>query len=138
MKSREIFITKFDKERLEELISVVDEFGKEDHQDLFDLKKELSRAKLISSEKIPSDVVTMNSKVALSDIDTSEEMTYTIVFPKDANIDEGKISVLAPMGTAMLGYRVGDIIEWQVPAGKRRIKIEKILYQPEASGDFHL
>ncbi len=80
----------------------------------------------------------MNSKVALSDIDTSEEMTYTIVFPKDANIDEGKISVLAPMGTAMLGYRVGDIIEWQVPAGKRRIKIEKILYQPEASGDFHL
>jgi len=138
MKPREIFITKFDKERLEELISVVDEFGKEDHQDLFDLKKELSRAKLISSEKIPSDVVTMNSKVALSDIDTSEEMTYTIVFPKDANIDEGKISVLAPMGTAMLGYRVGDIIEWQVPAGKRRIKIEKILYQPEASGDFHL
>ncbi|MDD5454999.1 MAG: nucleoside diphosphate kinase regulator [Candidatus Ratteibacteria bacterium] len=138
MKEREIFITKLDKERLEELISVADEFGKESHQNLADLKMELSRAKLISSQKIPPDVVTMNSKVALSDIDTSKKMTYTLVFPKESDIDEGKISVLAPLGTAMLGYRVGDIIEWQVPSGKRRIKIEKILYQPEASGDFHL
>jgi len=138
MEAREIFITKFDKERLKELISVAYDFGKEEHKNLSDLKDELSRAKLIASEKIPSDVVTMNSKVALRDINTSEKMNYTIVFPKDANIDEGKISVLAPLGTAMLGYRAGDVIEWQVPSGRRRIKIEKILYQPEASGDFHL
>lgn len=138
MKHREIFITQLDKERLEELISVVDEFGKNGHQDLTDLKTELSRAKIVPSTKVPSDVVTMNSKVVLYDLDTSKQIAYTLVFPRDANIDEGRISVLAPLGTAILGYSVGATIEWQVPSGKRHIRIEKILYQPEASGDFHL
>jgi len=83
-------------------------------------------------------VVTMNSKVILRDLDISEEMNYCLVFPKDADIASGAISVLAPVGTAILGYREGDIVEWPVPSGKRRIRIEKILYQPEAAGDFHL
>jgi regulator of nucleoside diphosphate kinase len=80
----------------------------------------------------------MNCKVELLDLDKNEKMTFTLVFPNAANIDQGKISILAPIGTAILGYRVGDIVIWQVPAGQRRIKIEKILYQPEASGDYHL
>jgi len=138
MKPRKIFITKFDKERLEELMSVVDAFGKNGREDLTDLKTELSRAKIVPSNKVPPDVVTMNSKVILCDVDASKQMTYTLVFPRDANIDEGKISVLAPLGTAILGYSVGETVEWQVPAGKRHIRIEEILYQPEASGDFHL
>ena len=138
MKPRKIFITKFDKERLEELISVVDAFGKNGREDLTALKTELSRAKIVPSIKVPSDIITMNTRVILYDMDTSKQMTYTLVFPRDANIDEGKISVLAPLGTAILGYSVGETVEWQVPAGKRHIRIEKILYQPEASGDFHL
>ena len=60
------------------------------------------------------------------------------VFPKEADIDRGRLSVISPVGTAILGYTEGDTIEWKVPSGKRRIKIEKVLYQPEAAGDYHL
>ncbi|MCA9421474.1 MAG: GreA/GreB family elongation factor, partial [Nitrospira sp.] len=75
---------------------------------------------------IPPDVVTMNSRVRLSDMNKGDDLVYTLVFPRDANAAEGKISILAPVGTAILGFRVGDIIEWQVPAGIRKLKIEEI------------
>ena len=80
----------------------------------------------------------MNSTVVLTDLDTREEETYTLVYPENADTAQGKVSILAPIGTAMLGYRVGDVFEWEVPAGKRRLKVEKIVYQPEASGDYDL
>lgn len=138
MPERNIYITEFDKERLEELIEVADEFGGHDRKDLESLAQELDQAEIVSSKDIPPDVVTMNSKVILRDLSTSEKMTYILVFPKDANIDKGAISVLAPVGTAILGYAKGDIIEWTVPSGIRRICIEEVLYQPEAAGDYHL
>ncbi|MBU8922878.1 MAG: nucleoside diphosphate kinase regulator [Bacteroidales bacterium] len=138
MKKRKIFITGFDKERLEEIIAVAEEFGEQSRKDLEDLAGELARGKVVLSEDIPPDVVTMNSKVVLRDTDTSEVMTYSLVFPKDADVDAGAISILAPIGTAILGYAEGDIIEWPVPSGMRRISIEKIIYQPESAGDFHL
>ena len=80
----------------------------------------------------------MNSKFKLKDLDSGEEMTYTLVFPEDADIYKNKISIYAPMGIALIGYRVSDIIEWQVPGGILRIKVLEIIYQPEASGDFNL
>jgi regulator of nucleoside diphosphate kinase len=138
MKRREIYITQLDRDRLEELIEVAEEFDDHSRKDLQDLQEELDRAKIVKPEKIPPGVVTMNSRVLLRDVDTSEEMTYTLVFPKEADIDSGAISVLAPVGTAILGYSEGDVVEWQVPSGRRRISIEKILYQPEAAGDYHL
>ena len=138
MKRREIFITQLDRDRLEELIEVAEEFNGHSRKDLHDLQEELDRAKIVQPEKVPPGVVTMNSRVLLRDVDTSEEMTYTLVFPKEADIDSGAISVLAPVGTAILGYSQGDVVEWQVPSGRRRISIEKILYQPEAAGDYHL
>ncbi len=67
-----------------------------------------------------------------------ETSEYTLVFPKDADIESGRISVMSPIGTAILGYSVGDAIEWTVPAGTRRIRIEAVPYQPEAAGDYHL
>ena len=67
-----------------------------------------------------------------------EKETYTLVYPDEADINEGKLSVLAPLGTALLGMRVGDIVEFEAPAGTRRLKIERVLYQPEAAGDLHL
>ncbi|KAB2835548.1 MAG: transcription elongation factor GreAB, partial [Candidatus Brocadia sp.] len=76
--------------------------------------------------------------VVLQDLETGEEETYTLVFPENADIARGKISILAPIGTAMLGYEAGDAFEWKVPAGKRRLKVKQILYQPEAAGDYHL
>lgn len=138
MKERRIFITKFDKARLEELISVADEFGGRDRKDLEALADELDRADVVASAEVPPDVVTMNSKVVLSDQKTGEKMTYVLVFPKDANVAEGRISVLAPVGTSILGYAKGDVVEWAVPYGKRLIRIDDVLYQPEAAGDFHL
>jgi regulator of nucleoside diphosphate kinase len=136
MERKGIYLTKFDHERLKELLGVAHDFLFKGRVDLAKLADELERAKIVDSKKIPPDVVTMNSKAEIRDLNTKETMTYTLVFPLDANIDEGKISILAPLGTAILGYRVGDEFEWEVPSGKRRLRIEKILYQPEAAGDY--
>jgi regulator of nucleoside diphosphate kinase len=76
--------------------------------------------------------------VSLIDLDSAEEMVLTLVFPRDADLNQDKISVLAPIGTAVLGYHVGDTIEWEVPDGTRRLEVRKIIYQPEASGDYDL
>ncbi|MCK4512528.1 nucleoside diphosphate kinase regulator [bacterium] len=137
MSERRVVITKFDKERLEELIAVAEEFSDHRREDLRTLAGELAIATVVLPKAVPQDVVTMNSRVVLRDVDTSEEMTYALVFPQNADVDAGAISILAPVGTAILGYTEGDVIEWPVPSGMRRIKIEKILYQPEAAGDFH-
>jgi regulator of nucleoside diphosphate kinase len=99
---------------------------------------ELERAEIVRPKDIPADVVTMHSKVRLNDLVSGESNTYSLVFPTEANFAEGKISVLAPIGTAILGYRQGDPIEWPVPSGLRRLKIEEILYQPESAGDHEL
>ena len=85
---------------------------------------------------IPDDVITMRSKVRLKDLVTGQANTYSLVFPTEADFDEGKISILAPIGTAILGYKSGDTIEWSVPSGLRRLKVDEILYQPEAAGDY--
>lgn len=136
MKKRQIFITAFDKKRLDELIDVARAFRGKPRRDLDDLASELKRAMVVDPSQVPVDVVTMNSKVLIHDVDTAKEVTYELVFPNAANVDTGAISVLAPVGTAILGYRVGEIVEWPVPSGNRRIRIEKLIYQPEAAGHF--
>jgi regulator of nucleoside diphosphate kinase len=133
MQSRTIYITKFDLERLEDLIAV-----SRDRSDLEELEAELQKARLVDAREVPPNAVTMNSRVRLLDIDKNQSMVFTLVFPKDADIDAGKLSVLSPIGTAILGYSAGDVIEWRVPRGIRRIQIEQVLYQPEAAGDYHL
>lgn len=132
-----IYITEFDLDRLQALIQQANPQSRDKHH-LQKLSEELERAEIVSPEEIPHDVITMNSKIRLKDEDTGEEITYTLVFPRYADIQNRKISILAPIGTALIGYRVGDIIEWNVPAGLRRLKVEEILYQPEAAGDYHL
>lgn len=69
----------------------------------------------------------------LTDIDSRRELTYMLVYPYEANINRGRLSVLAPIGTALLGYRVGDIIEWPTPGGDRRLRVEAISFQPETT-----
>jgi len=138
-KETSIYITEPDRQRLEKLVEIAGERdGMANHQYLCKLEHELDRAETVAPGDVPGDVITMRSKVRLKDLNTGEEMVYTLVFPSEANFDEGKISVLAPVGTAMLGYRVGSRIEWQVPSGLRRLKVEEILYQPEAAGEYHL
>lgn len=138
MSKKNIHITELDRQRLLDLI--VDAQSGEYRGSVYldKLRGELDRAQIVLPQDVPADVITMNSKVALLDLDTQEEEIYTLVYPENANTAEGKVSILAPIGTAMLGYRVGDVFEWEVPAGKRRLKVEKILYQPEAAGDYEL
>ena len=100
------------------------------------LADEIDKAQVVDPHKIPPDVITLNSTAHLIDLETGEEMIYSLVYPDEADISQGKISVLAPIGTAMLGYKVGDTFEWDTPGGKRLIHVKEILYQPEASGDF--
>jgi len=138
MEERTIYITEYDLKRLRELIEEAKRVERRGNEYLDSLDVELSRGKVVAPTEVPPDVVTMNSKVHLVDLDTHEEMVYTLVFPQEADITQSKISVLAPIGTAMLGYRVGDTFTWQVPDGVRRLQVKRVLYQPEASGDYHL
>lgn len=138
MKNRQIFVTTNDLKRLDELLSVAGAFNYRDRNDLKSLNSELGRAKIVDSRDVPPTVVTMNTRLRFLDLDDGSQTEVTLVFPAQANIDEGKISVLSPIGTALLGYAKGDKIEWMVPAGARRIQIEDILYQPESARDIHL
>lgn len=138
MRRKPIRVTDFDLQRLKKLLEDAQRTKYRGSDYLTKLQMELDRAKVVKPRKVPSDVITMNSTVTVVDLDTGKEETYTLVFPEDANAAQGKISILAPIGTAMLGYEVGDAFEWEVPAGKRRLQVKKILYQPEAAGDYHL
>ena len=138
MSKKLIYITNNDMKRLRELIMVAKEFGNKDKKYLRELEDELDKGEVVNSRDIPNNIITMNSKVRLRDINTQKEMICWLVFPDDSNADQGKISILAPIGTALLGYKVGDIIEWKVPAGVTKLKVEEILYQPEAAGDYQL
>ena len=131
---RTIYITNADMIRLRSLVAS----AKNGRDDLDSLRNELHHAHVVEPEDIPADVITMNSKARLRDLDTGEEMVFTVVFPGQASIEHDRISVVAPIGTAMLGHRVGDEFEWQVPAGLVRLRVEKVLYQPEAAGHYHL
>lgn len=139
MRERTIYVTDYDLQRLEHLLeSAGEQRSARDRGYLSELENELSRAKVVDPKEIPSDVVTMNSRVRIIDLDTAEESVLTLVFPHQADIAAGRISILSPVGTALLGYHAGDAIEWPVPSGTKRIRIEEVLYQPEASGDYHL
>ena len=133
---RQIVITEFDLERLQVLIETMQDNPTRDTRYLDELNDELLRAEVVAPQEIPPQVITMNSTVRLQDLDSKANVEYTVVFPADANLEQGKISVLAPVGMALIGYRVGDTIVWKVPGGTRRLKVKAILYQPEAAGDF--
>ncbi|MGI6066371.1 MAG: nucleoside diphosphate kinase regulator [Bacillota bacterium] len=136
--ARVIYISEFDKEKLRKLIIKEKEYNSRNTKYLKNLEQELERARAVSPQEIPRDAITMNSKVFLKDLDSGEEMTYTLVYPAEADLTENKISVLAPVGTAILGYREGDVIDWEVPNGVVRLRVEKVVYQPEAAGQFDL
>jgi regulator of nucleoside diphosphate kinase len=91
------------------------------------LKRELERARIVPETELPGDVIAMNSTVELEDLEDGEIMTYTLVFPENADVESGKISILAPLGMAMLGFKVGDEFEWPVPAGLLRVRVRRLV-----------
>ena len=127
--NREIYVTEHDLQRLEGLV----DSGRSPNLEL--LRDELSRATVVKSEDVPADVVTMNSRAKFADLNTGEELEITLVYPHAADVSAGRISILAPVGAALLGLSVGDCIDWPVPSGKvRKLKVTAVLYQPEAEG----
>ena len=134
MRERKIYITDLDMQRLQKLLEGSHNWNDRDREYLEDLEAELDRAIVVSSRKVPPDIVTMNSQIRVTDLDSGKEMTIQLVFPSEADYEQGKISIMAPIGTALLGYRVGDAVEWRVPAGMRRLRVEEVVYQPEAAG----
>lgn len=138
MSQRKIIITDVDRNRLRDVLAseFVKVIGPVEYLD--ELKAELRRAKIVPPEKVPRNVVTMNSSVTLRDLTSRELESYTLVFPEEANIARGRLSVLAPVGTAILGQRIGDELKWRVPEGWRKFKIERVLYQPEREGVFDI
>lgn len=134
MSDRNIYVTSDDRKRLQALLSRPTEAM--DRDDVSGLVGELQRAVVVPASEIPPDVITMNTRARLLDLDQRTTLDYTVVYPEDADFAAGRISVVAPIGAAMLGYRVGDEIEWVVPSGPRRLRVEAILYQPESAGDF--
>ncbi len=133
-----IVVTRQDYDRLQVLLTSGRDSPMRPRQLVLDLRKELERAVIVDPKDVPRDVVTMRSIVRLVDLDTKKEEEYRLVYPHEADIREGKISVLAPVGTAIIGAREGETIEWNVPNGVRRLKILKVTFQPEAAGDFSL
>ncbi len=133
MKKRKIFVTESDRIKLKKLFLTTIGFRRKDLKTVKDLLEELERAEVITDEKINENIITMNSTVLIKDLDLNKEFVYTIVYPEHADNESNRISILAPIGTALLGYKVGDTVELDVPSGKRKLKIKKILFQPESA-----
>ncbi len=101
------------------------------------LENVLAATDLVPSRAVPADVVTMRSRVAIEDTATLRQHEFTLCYPTDADAAQGAISVLSPLGSALIGLRVGDVARWATPDGAaREAKVIGLLYQPEASGDY--
>jgi regulator of nucleoside diphosphate kinase len=133
MEQDQLLITDQDYERLSLLL----QHAHADAAALLD--EELGRARVVSQKEIPRDVVTMNSQVRFKDEETGKESEVTLVYPKDADVTKSRVSILAPVGMALIGLRLGQSIDWPMPNGKvRKLKVISIAYQPEANGDWDL
>jgi regulator of nucleoside diphosphate kinase len=133
MNNENIIVTTADHAELNSVITFTGKVSERAKWELRLLENELKRAQIVPSEEVPPDVITMNTRAEFLDLESGERMKFTLVLPADAKINDGKISVLAPLGTAMLGYRVGDTFEWPIPYGIRHLKVIKVHFQPEGS-----
>jgi regulator of nucleoside diphosphate kinase len=133
MRERPIVVTESDVRRLRELLARQSETSIRDQAHLQQLQSELERALVLTWAETPADVVTMHSQVRVLDLESGDKSDYTLVFPPEADVPARRLSVLAPLGTALLGFREGDEIEWMMPGGMRRLCIERV-HQPLAPG----
>jgi regulator of nucleoside diphosphate kinase len=134
MMARTIYITHEDMQRLQRLVDGLKATGSREPRNVAALEEELDRARVVDAKKIRPDVVTLNSHVRVCDLDSGKMMDYEVLYPNTRpRSSADPLSVLAPLGTALLGYRAGDVLEWHVPKGKRRLKVIEVLYQPEAA-----
>ena len=134
MQQQYVRVTEVDSRRLQNLIdaALLRETG--DTSSVEELERHLDEAEILPPAHIGPEVVTMNSEVRVTDLDTGETFGFRVVFPRAANAGAGSISVLAPLGMAVLGRSVGEEITWKVPGGSRRLRLDDVVYQPERAG----
>ena len=129
-----LLMSRLDVERIESLL----ETPAAQNVDTSALEAELERATIVEPAQMPPDVITMNSTARFLDETSGEERELTLIFPRDADGSAEKVSILAPVGSALLGLHVGDSIEWPLPGGRTiRLRVLSIRYQPEAAGELH-
>lgn len=125
MRNMPIVITEIDAARLRDLLAVRTRAGR-DQEHLHDLAAELERARIAESDEVSADVITIHTRVQILDLVSKERRELTLVLPRESDASAGRISVLAPLGTALLGNRAGDEVEWLMPGGLRRLRIESV------------
>lgn len=132
-----LIITSVDKKRILDIFN-----AQRSHSDLLEnlkvIAEKLGTAKTVASKKVPPTVVTMNSKVLVKNLSLGRAMSVELVYPDAVDAARFKISVFSPLGASMFGYSQGDEFVWTGKNGRNRFFIEKIMYQPESAGDYHL
>lgn len=134
--THDIVMTDFDWRRLRGLLRILRERSSVDVNNLNALELELERARVVPAERVPSNVVTMNSRVTLLDADGDHRTSVALVFPDSPASEGSGVPVLSPLGLALLGCREGDEMVWPTRNGVRRIRLERVTYQPEALGHY--
>ena len=133
MSTRLIHITGPDMLRLRQLLAVAADGPELDRAHLEMLRQELDWAVVVSAEEIPADVITMGTQARVFYVGTGQRHDCTLVYPWEADLALGRVSVLAPLGTALIGHRSGDDFVWAMPGVARRLRVERVLHQPEAA-----
>lgn len=134
MQQQTIQVTDIDSRRLVGIIDGSRPPDARDAESVDRLERHLDDADVLPARRIGPDVVTMNSEVRVRDLDTLETRVFRVVFPRAADSSGGRISVLAPLGMAVLGRRAGETVAWETPGGVRRLRLDRVLYQPEREG----
>jgi regulator of nucleoside diphosphate kinase len=138
MTPQTVLITERDRERLRTVVERLRETQSIPTDEIDRLAERLEVATVIAVEDIPRSVVTMNSLVGLRNLDADEKFSCTLACPDEADIERHKVSVAAPLGSGILGARVGDTLACPSPSGVRTLRVERVFYQPEAARDYHL
>jgi regulator of nucleoside diphosphate kinase len=138
MMKRNIFVSTLDYSRLHDLVITAKQFATSKPDLLESLERELAAAQIVRPDEIPPYIVTMNTCVHLTDLATGEDMKLTLVYPSDEKRKPGNLSILSGLGVAIIGFSVGDTVEWNSPSGVRQIRVNSIDFQPEATKRYDL
>lgn len=135
---KKYLMSNLDYQRLRERIGQAKHDTNTSRGQLLNLAKRLQEATLFESTKLPANVVTMNSQVTVTYVNSPKTLTIQLVYPEQADAQQKRISILAPIATALLGCRERELVELPTPYGTVKVRIDCVLYQPEAAGDFAL
>lgn len=137
MMERALYLTDYDYERLELLLYNMNCVPQNRREDLSRLEDDLASCKIVAPEEMPVNIVTLHSTVRYLDLYSNKERVVTLVFPSIADHSTGRISIAAPLGAAILGRAAGETVSMKVFNGTMTIRIEEVLYQPEAADNYH-